>query len=95
MEIKTLHPVILTVAEKDRRLKLRARVKCLSRLARSAVRLSAKAAGCRLAVIEKDGNGVPQPSNGIYWSLTHKPHYVAGVVSTSPVPEGYNISFQT
>ena len=36
-------------------------------------------------VLKKDGAGVPQPINGMFWSLTHKPRYVAGVVSTAPV----------
>ena len=85
MAVETLHPVIMAVPEKDRRLKMRARVACLSRLAREAVHLSAAAAGYRLEILEKDESGVPQPSNGIYWSLTHKPRYVAGVVSVSPV----------
>ncbi len=32
-------------------------------------------------MFEKDASGVPKPSNGIYWSVSHKLDFVAGVVS--------------
>ncbi len=34
---------------------------------------------------EKDESGIPLPSNGVFWSLSHKPGYVAGVVSKEGV----------
>lgn len=36
-------------------------------------------------MFEKDLSGIPKPYNGIHWSITHKPDYVAGVVSNEPV----------
>ena len=33
----------------------------------------------------RDNRGVPVPGDGIYWSLTHKPAWTAGVVSDQPV----------
>ncbi|WP_299983505.1 4'-phosphopantetheinyl transferase superfamily protein [Desulfobacula sp.] len=36
-------------------------------------------------IFEKDALGVPKPSNGVYWSVSHKPDYVAGVVSTGKI----------
>ena len=38
-----------------------------------------------LGRLAKDGRGVPQPCNGIFWSLSHKPEYVAGVVAPQPI----------
>ena len=37
----------------------------------------------------KDENGVPQPVNGIHWSISHKTKYVCGVAA--PVPIGIDI----
>jgi 4'-phosphopantetheinyl transferase len=34
--------------------------------------------------LEKDENGVPQPCDGTFWSVTHKTQYVAGVAAPSP-----------
>ena len=34
--------------------------------------------------MEKDENGVPQPCDGTFWSVTHKTQYVAGVAAPSP-----------
>ncbi len=38
-----------------------------------------------MGALEKDEDGVPLTSNGFYWSITHKPRYVAAVVSPKPV----------
>jgi 4'-phosphopantetheinyl transferase len=35
--------------------------------------------------LQKDGQGVPLPSNGWYWTVTHKPAYVAGVAGRKPL----------
>jgi 4'-phosphopantetheinyl transferase len=35
--------------------------------------------------LEKDAEGAPLPADGTYWSLSHKPHYVAGVVAAAPI----------
>ncbi len=33
----------------------------------------------------QDDNGAPLPSNNVFWSITHKPQYVAGVAAPTPV----------
>lgn len=57
----------------------------MSRFARGCVKASAKRSKLVAKGFEKDESGVPLPSNGIFWSLSHKPDYVAGVVSRQRV----------
>jgi 4'-phosphopantetheinyl transferase len=38
-----------------------------------------------LGPLEKDPRGAPMPCRGHYWSVTHKPEYVGGVLAPSPV----------
>jgi len=57
----------------------------LSRIARQALKVSARKSRVKLGELLKDGNGVPCPVDGIYWSLSHKPKYVAAVVSSEKV----------
>ena len=83
--MKALYPVILAVPEQDRDLPLMQRSAYLSRHARKALLMSAEWSGVVLGNLEKDPDGVPLPSNGVHWSLTHKPAYVGGVVSGEPV----------
>ena len=80
-----LNPVFLKVPPSVAHLPGRPKVLILSRLARVAVRISARLTGLAPIGCEKDAQGVPQPSNGIYWSVAHKPEWVAGVVATVPV----------
>lgn len=80
-----LNPVIFKVPPTVAHLPGRPKVAILSRLARVAVRISARLTGLVPLRCEKDDQGVPQPSNGIYWSVAHKPEWVAGVVATVPV----------
>jgi 4'-phosphopantetheinyl transferase len=80
-----LHPVLLAVSAADQRLVRRAKVEALRRRAREAAVLSARYGGCRLGRLEKDEAGVPLPSNGLHWSLSHKECMVAAVVSPHPV----------
>lgn len=81
MRPMTLFPVVLPVAEADRNLSGAERVARLSRIAREALRLSAEKSGVVLGKLLKDEDDVPYPSNGNYWSLSHKPKCVAAVVS--------------
>lgn len=81
----TIHPVILPVPNEDRRLVGRAKVAALRLHARRAAALSAQYGAWPLAAMEKDGDGVPLPSNGIHWSLSHKSTFVAAVVAPFPV----------
>ncbi len=80
-----LCPVVLRVPAHLRRLRGRPQAAILSRLARVAVRLSARLSGVAPPVCAKNDLGAPQPENGIHWSLTHKPAFVAGVVAHAPV----------
>ena len=80
-----LHPVVLAVPADERQLKGRPKVQALRRAAREALALSAGYSDLSLGPLEKDENGAPLQSNGIYWSLTHKSNYVAAVCSPHPV----------
>lgn len=80
-----VHPVILRVPDDRRGSRGRPQVAYLSGYARRAVELSARFSGARLETLAKDAAGVPQPSRGFWWSLTHKPAYVGGVVAPRPV----------
>ena len=80
-----LYPVILAVPETGQDLPPRERTAFLSAHARRAVRRSAQRAGWTLNQLRKNDRGVPLPSDGIYWSLSHKPKYVAAVVASYPI----------
>lgn len=76
-----LFPAILPIIEEGDRLSGKERAVCLSRVSREALKLSAEKSGVMLGELLKDGSGAPCPSDGTYWSLSHKPKYVAAVVS--------------
>ena len=57
----------------------------LSRLARDCVKASALKSKLDAQRFENDESGAPLPLDGIFWSLSHKPEYVAGVVSKQSV----------
>jgi 4'-phosphopantetheinyl transferase len=80
-----IYPVILPVPSAVRALPPRERVRALSLRAREALALSAERIGVALGVLEKDDRGAPLPCAGWFWSLTHKPLYVGGVVAPHPV----------
>lgn len=80
-----IHPVILPVSAADQRLVRRSKVEALRRRARQAATQSVQYGGWRLVAFEKNAGGVPLPSNGIYWSLSHKEDMVAAVVAPWPV----------
>jgi 4'-phosphopantetheinyl transferase len=81
----TIYPVILSVPSDARSLPPKRRVQFLSRHAREALRLSAERIHIKLGALEKDSRGAPLPSSGHFWSLTHKPEYVGGVVARTVV----------
>ncbi|MBW2591514.1 MAG: 4'-phosphopantetheinyl transferase superfamily protein [Deltaproteobacteria bacterium] len=81
----TLYPVVLRVAEEERKFSGRQQVRNLSRLARHALQRSVRKSGLTAGEFLKNENGAPLPSDGIYWSVTHKPEYVAGVVALTDV----------
>lgn len=80
-----IHPVILKVPPECGELPVRERVRFLSRHGRRAVSESAARGGYRLTSFPKDENGAPLAVDGVHWSLTHKPAYVAGVAAPGPI----------
>lgn len=80
-----LRPVIMKVPETERFPRGKERVRSLSRLARQAAHISAHKSGLDLTEFRKDQDGAPIPTDGIYWSISHKSEYVGGVVATKPV----------
>lgn len=80
-----IYPVILAVPEADQHLKAKKRVENLSNHARKALDLSAEKSDIVVGSLLKNEKGVPLPFNGNYWSLTHKPKYVGGVVSPKKI----------
>ncbi|MFC1859392.1 4'-phosphopantetheinyl transferase family protein [Thermodesulfobacteriota bacterium] len=78
---QTIHPVILAVPGKSRNLRGRDMVRFLSRYARQALDISSEKSGAVLKKLRKDKQGAPQPVDGNYWSLTHKPKYVGAVIA--------------
>jgi len=81
----TLFPVVMPVTEAPHKLSGQEQVRHLSRIAREALKLSAEKSRVRLGELLKDERGAPFPFAGIYWSLSHKPKYVAAVVSKDKV----------
>lgn len=57
----------------------------LSHLARQTAVFSANRSGHALYSFPKDEKGAPLPEDGVYWSISHKKTYVAGVVATCPI----------
>ncbi|MBW2004720.1 MAG: 4'-phosphopantetheinyl transferase superfamily protein [Deltaproteobacteria bacterium] len=81
----TLFPVVMPVIEAGHKRQGQQKVAHLSRIAREALKLSAEKSQVKLGELLKDEKGVPRPVAGIYWSLSHKPEYVAAVVSKNRV----------
>ena len=80
-ENSTIYPVILPVPDNRKALVGREKVDFLSAFARQAIKISASKRGVVLGALLKDENGAPVPTNGYYWSISHKSEYVAGVVA--------------
>jgi len=83
----TIYPIILPVPEKEKTLTGREKVKYLSQHARYALCLSAEEKQIHIQPesLLKDEYGVPLPVDGYYWSLTHKPDYVGGVIASERI----------
>ena len=80
-----LHPVLMAVPARIQEWTGRRGARALSRLARAAARMSARRSGAVLGRLVKDSGGVPLPADGWYWSVAHKPGYVAGVAGPGPL----------
>jgi 4'-phosphopantetheinyl transferase len=83
--LNTIFPVLLAVPDHAKSLKGREKVMFLSRHARKALTLSAEYKGLAIFSFPKDGNGVPFPFQGHFWSVTHKPLYVGGIVAPEKI----------
>lgn len=81
----TLYPVVLKVPAERQNLSGRDRTFFLKKIARQAVICSGKKKGIALTRLENNSTGAPLPEDGNYWSLSHKPEYVAGVTAKHPV----------
>ena len=80
-----LYPVILAVPDKEQKLTGRKKVANLSNHARRALEISAQKSCIELGDLTKNENGAPLPFGGNYWSLTHKPRYVGGVIAPTQI----------
>jgi 4'-phosphopantetheinyl transferase len=80
-----LHPVILPLTTEQQRLRGRARLQAQSRRAREALARSCETSGVRLGPLEKGDRNTPLPFHGTFWSLSHKPRFVAAVVGPAPI----------
>ena len=81
----TLFPVILPVIEDISKLPGKEKVALLSRVSREALKLSAEKSGVIVGELYKDENDVPIPFSNYYWSVSHKPKYVAAVISNNKI----------
>jgi 4'-phosphopantetheinyl transferase len=80
-----LYPVILPVCPEVRQLSGSDRARALSRIARRALAVCIEKSGLKITDLTKNAQGAPMPDNGVYWSVTHKPEYVAGILGLSPI----------
>jgi 4'-phosphopantetheinyl transferase len=80
-----LFPVVLPVVEEIEALPREEKVALLRRVSREALKLCAEKTGVVLSRFDKDGDDVPLPTGGHYWSVSHKPKYVAAVIANDRV----------
>ncbi len=80
-----IYPVITKVPDAIRAIKGREKVAALSRIARESAKTSAMKSSLGSVKFEKDVSGAPIPANGVFWSISHKPEVVAGVVSAARI----------
>ena len=80
-----IFPVILAVPAADQALRGRAKTTALSWHARRALQMSVERSGLAPGLLPKGEDGAPIPSNGCYWSLSHKTAYVGGVAAESQI----------
>ena len=84
--MNNIFPVIISIPEKERALQGKDLVASLSDFARKGLLISAEKSGIKLTgKLLKDENGAPVPVNNVFWSLSHKPEYAAGVAATYPI----------
>jgi 4'-phosphopantetheinyl transferase len=83
--MKTVNAVILKVPDHVNTLTPKDRAVFLSAHARKAAQCSANLIFIDDFECKKSASGVPLPQNGFFWSISHKPGYVGGVVAESPL----------
>jgi len=76
-----LNPVILTVPYQLSNFSMPRRVKAISKLSRETVFISAHLSQLTIRTLNQTSSGMPEPDNNVYWSVSHKPKYVCGVVA--------------
>lgn len=81
----SLFPVVLRVPEDIQALKGPQKVNRLSQFARQSVKKSSSLSDLPVPEFDKNSQGAPLPSQGVYWSLSHKTAMVCGVVSTQEI----------
>ena len=83
--MNVLHPVILTVPYQLNNLSMPQRVKAISKLSRETVYISAHISQLTISNLRQSSTGMPEPDNNVFWSVSHKPKYVCGVVSRQSI----------
>jgi len=80
-----LYPVIIAVPGRIQNLQPAERNRFLSRHAREALRISAEKSRLQIGRLEKNSRGCPRPSDGVFWSLSHKEDFVGAVAADRTV----------
>ncbi len=81
--ILTLYPVIQKIGQNFKDIKLKNRSKIHTQCAKKSLYASGEKSGFFPEKLEKGENGQPLPSSNVFWSVSHKEEYVAGLVSKS------------
>jgi len=85
MRDNILHPVILTVPKQFSNFSIQQRVKGISKISRETVFVSAHLSQLTIKRLKQASTGMPEPDKGVYWSVSHKPKFVCGVVSNRKI----------
>jgi 4'-phosphopantetheinyl transferase len=85
MNENTLHPVILNVPNQFSNFSIQQRVKGISKLSRETVFISAHLSQLSIKQLKQTSTGMPKPEKDVYWTVSHKPKYVCGVVSNKKI----------
>lgn len=80
-----IRPHVVSVPAAAQALRGEGRVRDLSLRAKDAAAMSAMASGQPVPAFRKDELDRPQPTNGVFWGVAHKPTMVVGVTADRPV----------
>jgi len=84
-KMSVLYPVILTVPHQLSNVSMPQRVKAISQLSRETVFISAHLSQLTIKNLRQQKTGKPEPDHNVYWSVSHKPRFVCGVVSEQKI----------